>query len=87
MPGLIRARSSHHGSRRVARWESATTRGLAADGAAVAINCSTSAKEAETVEERIRVGGGKAKALMADMSDRARWVTGQVLVTAGGINP
>ena len=45
---------------------------LAADGAAVAINYSKSAKEAESVEERIRVGGGKAKALMADMSDPAR---------------
>ena len=44
---------------------------LAADGAAVAINYSKSAKEAESVEEVIRVGG-KAKALMADVSDPAQ---------------
>ena len=45
------------------------------------------AKEAESVEDRIRVGGQKAKALMAAMSEPARaGFTGQVLVTAGGIN-
>ena len=44
---------------------------LAADGATVAINYSKSAKEAESVEEVTRVGGG-AEALIAYMSDPAQ---------------
>jgi 3-oxoacyl-[acyl-carrier protein] reductase len=45
---------------------------LAADGAAVAINYAKSKNEAEAVAAHIRAGGGKAKALMADISDPAR---------------
>jgi 3-oxoacyl-[acyl-carrier protein] reductase len=45
---------------------------LAADGAAVAVNYAASEKEAGAVVERIRAGGGKAKALRADMSDVAQ---------------
>jgi 3-oxoacyl-[acyl-carrier protein] reductase len=41
---------------------------LASDGAAVAINYATSAKEADAIVERIRSAGGRAKALQADMS-------------------
>ncbi len=41
---------------------------LAADGAAVAINYSSSLKEADALVERIRSAGGRAKALQADMS-------------------
>jgi 3-oxoacyl-[acyl-carrier protein] reductase len=41
---------------------------LALDGAAVAINYATSAKEAEALAERIRSAGGRAKALPADMA-------------------
>jgi 3-oxoacyl-[acyl-carrier protein] reductase len=45
---------------------------LAADGAAVAINYSKSAKEAEGVAERIRRAGGKAIVLKADVGERAQ---------------
>ena len=45
---------------------------LAADGAAVAINYSKSAKEGRASRSASALGGGKAKALMADMSDPAR---------------
>ncbi len=45
---------------------------LAKDGAAVAVNYSKSAKEAEAVVERIRKAGGKAVALKGDVSDPAQ---------------
>jgi NAD(P)-dependent dehydrogenase (short-subunit alcohol dehydrogenase family) len=54
-----------------ARTGAAIAERLAADGATVAINYSKSAKQAESVEEVICVGV-KAKALLADVSDRAR---------------
>jgi 3-oxoacyl-[acyl-carrier protein] reductase len=41
---------------------------LASDGAAVAINYTTSAKEAEALVEQIRSAGGRARALQADVS-------------------
>ncbi|WP_375160830.1 SDR family NAD(P)-dependent oxidoreductase [Bradyrhizobium sp. RDT46] len=50
---------------------------LAADGAAVAVNYSKSAKEAEGVAERIRRNGGKAVVLKADMGD---WSQAKALV-------
>lgn len=45
---------------------------LAADGAAVAVNYSKSAREAEAVAARIRKAGGKAVALKADLGDPAQ---------------
>lgn len=42
---------------------------LAADGAAIIVNYSKSAREAEAVAERIRKANGKAKALKADLGD------------------
>ena len=60
---------------------------LAADGTAVAINYSKSAKEPESVEELIRFGRRKGKSAHGGYArPRAGRVTGQVLVTAGGIN-
>jgi 3-oxoacyl-[acyl-carrier protein] reductase len=45
---------------------------LASEGAAVAINYSRSADEAEAVAGRIRVAGGKATILKGDMGDAAQ---------------
>lgn len=45
---------------------------LAADGAAVAVNYSKSANEAEGVAERIRRSGGKAIVLKADVGERSQ---------------
>ena len=45
---------------------------LAADGAAVVVNYSKSAKEAESVADRIRKAGGRATVLKADVSDAAQ---------------
>jgi 3-oxoacyl-[acyl-carrier protein] reductase len=45
---------------------------LAADGAAVAVNYSKSANEAESVAERIRRAGGKAIVLRADLGERSQ---------------
>jgi len=45
---------------------------LAADGAAVVVNYSKSAMEAESVAHRIRNAGGKATVLKADVSDEAQ---------------
>ena len=45
---------------------------LAADGAAVVVNYSKSAKEAESVASRIRANGGKAVVVRADVSDTAQ---------------
>jgi 3-oxoacyl-[acyl-carrier protein] reductase len=50
---------------------------LAADGAAVAVNYSKSANEAEGVAERIRRTGGKAIVLRADVGD---WSQAKTLV-------
>jgi 3-oxoacyl-[acyl-carrier protein] reductase len=50
---------------------------LAADGAAVAVNYSKSATEAESVAERIRRSGGKAVALKADVGE---WLQAKALV-------
>lgn len=45
---------------------------LAADGAAVSVNYSKSANEAENVAERIRRAGGKAIVLKGDVGDRSQ---------------
>ncbi len=45
---------------------------LAADGAAVVVNYSKSAKEAESVADRIRKAGGRVTVLKADVSDAAQ---------------
>jgi 3-oxoacyl-[acyl-carrier protein] reductase len=45
---------------------------LAADGAAVAVNYSRSANEAESVAELIRRAGGKAVVLKADVGERSQ---------------
>jgi 3-oxoacyl-[acyl-carrier protein] reductase len=45
---------------------------LASDGAAVAINYSKSASEAEAVADRIRRAGGKATVIKADVGDPAQ---------------
>jgi 3-oxoacyl-[acyl-carrier protein] reductase len=50
----------------------ATAERLAADGAAVAVNYSKSANEAERVAERIRRTGGKAIVLRADVGERSQ---------------
>jgi 3-oxoacyl-[acyl-carrier protein] reductase len=44
---------------------------LAADGAAVAVNTRRSAEAAEAVAAEIRAGGGRAIAVLADVTDRA----------------
>ena len=44
---------------------------LAADGAAVVVNYSSSAKEAEAVVARIKAAGGKSKAIHANVSNAA----------------
>jgi 3-oxoacyl-[acyl-carrier protein] reductase len=45
---------------------------LAGEGAAVAVNYSTSAVEAEAVAERIRAAGGTARVIQADVGDPAQ---------------
>ncbi len=50
----------------------ATSRRLAADGAAVAVNYSRSSDSAERVVAEIADGGGRAVAIQADVSDEAQ---------------
>jgi glucose 1-dehydrogenase len=66
----------------------ALAKGLAAEGAAVAVNYSRSAKEAEAVVSEITAAGGRALAVQADVQDlsaHARLVSAAV-DTFGGLD-
>jgi 3-oxoacyl-[acyl-carrier protein] reductase len=61
---------------------------LAREGAAVIVNYSTSASQAEGVVNRIRAGGGRAKAVRADLSkpDEARRLIQTAVAEFGSID-
>lgn len=62
--------------------------GLARDGAAVIVNARSNREEAEAVAQQIRDTGGRASAMLADVSDRAalQAMLDEALAVYGGID-